>query len=130
MKKYNILPIPAPRMTQRDKWAKRPCVVKYFNFRNELNKTDISVNKGGTVLVFAMPIPKSKSKKKRLEMLHKPHDQKPDIDNLTKSVLDALFIEDKEVYNITAYKFWSEEPAIYVEHEKPKLWEEVVIKDI
>ena len=31
MKAYTIYgePVPKPRMTQRDKWAKRPCVLRY-----------------------------------------------------------------------------------------------------
>ena len=126
MKKYNIKPVPAPRMTQRDKWAKRPCVTKYFKFRDKINTTDLTVNKAGTVIIFAIAMPKSWSKKKKAEMLHKPHNQKPDVDNLSKSILDALFIEDKEVYNIIPYKFWSDEDAIYTEHTEPKTWSDLI----
>lgn len=126
MKKYNIKPVPAPRMTQSDKWKKRPCVTRYFNFRDKINATDIVINKGGTVIIFDIAMPKSWSKKKKAEMLHQPHNQKPDTDNLSKAILDALFIEDKEVYNFIPYKFWSDEDAIYIEQTRPKTRDELI----
>jgi Holliday junction resolvase RusA-like endonuclease len=128
MKKYDIKPVPAPRMTQRDKWAKRPCVTRYFNFRDEVNSTDLSINKGGTIIIFDIEMPKSWSKKKRDEKRHQPHDQKPDIDNLCKSLLDALFIEDKEIYNIIPYKFWADKNAIHIEHTQSKAREDLIKK--
>ncbi|HHE6457291.1 TPA: RusA family crossover junction endodeoxyribonuclease, partial [Proteus mirabilis] len=34
MKVFNIEPVPKPRMTQADKWKKRPPVLKYFAFKD------------------------------------------------------------------------------------------------
>ena len=32
----NILPVAKPRMTQRDKWQKRPVVEKYWRYKEDL----------------------------------------------------------------------------------------------
>jgi Holliday junction resolvase RusA-like endonuclease len=41
-------------------------------------------------LWFYMPMPASWSKRKQAAHLYKPHTQKPDIDNLTKAVMDSM----------------------------------------
>lgn len=67
-------------------------------------------------LEFGMPIPKSTSKTNKLLMskneIH--HTVKPDIDNLSKMLLDCLngivFDDDAQVVEITAKKKYSEDP--------------------
>ena len=59
-------------------------------------------------------IPKSASKKQRAELLGAPHTkQRGDIDNIVKSVLDALngaaFPDDSAVFSIVGEKFYAEE---------------------
>ena len=65
-------------------------------------------------LAFVFPIRKSWSKKKQKAMLNKPHTIKPDLDNLEKTVLDALnglaFKDDSQVCEVTKIKAWSEIP--------------------
>ena len=48
-------------------------------------------------------------------MLGKPHQQRPDIDNLVKAVLDALCEDDSFVWNIEACKLWSDKAGIDIE---------------
>jgi Holliday junction resolvase RusA-like endonuclease len=55
---------------------------------------------------FGIEMPASWSRKKKLSMRGQPHQQKPDIDNLQKSVLDALLPDDSVVHSITATKVW------------------------
>lgn len=47
------------------------------------------------------------------------HDRKPDLDNLEKSVLDAMtgvfFVDDSLVCDVHASKLWSLNPAIAVD---------------
>ena len=43
------------------------------------------------------------------------HQQKPDIDNLTKSLLDALFDDDSHIWDVRASKIWGYEGAIVVQ---------------
>jgi Holliday junction resolvase RusA-like endonuclease len=114
---FNIKPCPKPRMTRADRWKKRPIVLKYWDFSNELNRQAIKLQyiPGDKVsLIFFIPMAKSWSKKKREQMLGKPHKAKPDIDNLAKAFLDALLDEDSYVYSLTAEKYWSNEPSIVV----------------
>ena len=61
-----------------------------------------------------MPMPQSWSNKKRDEMRHKPHQQKPDIDNLIKAVLDALLEDDCAVWMVEACKVWSDKGGIEI----------------
>lgn len=114
---FMINPRPKPRMTRADKWKKRPIVTKYFSFCNELRtlSTKADYRPGDKVsLVFYIPMPKSWSKKKKQEMLGKPHKQRPDIDNLCKAFLDALLEEDAFVYSLTAEKYWSNKGSIVI----------------
>lgn len=96
-----IVPVAKPRMTRSDKWKQRPCVMRYRAFADELR---LKVGKGFDVnyyeIVFTMPMPESWSKKKKKEMDGTCHVQKPDIDNLLKSVLDALYGDDSHIHNL------------------------------
>ena len=104
-----INPIGKPRMTQRDKWAKRKCVVKYFEFadkmREEAEEQHFRIN-DAVEIEFRIAMPKSWSKKKKIEMLGQSHTQKPDIDNLIKAVLDSLLKDDSGVHTVRARKYW------------------------
>lgn len=111
---YNITPVAAPRMTQRDKWAKRPCVQKYFAFRYEVKLHKVWVPESGAQITFYIPMPKSWSKKKKREMEGKPHQQRPDLDNLCKALLDGIYGEDCFVWQLSASKVWSVKGAIEV----------------
>tara|TARA_R100000655_G_C3000062_1_gene194263 strand:+ start:12726 stop:13118 length:393 start_codon:yes stop_codon:yes gene_type:complete len=114
---FNINPCPKPRMTRADKWKKRPIVLKYWSFCNELQllANKYKYKPGEVVdLIFYIPMPKSWSKKKKLSMLGKPHKAKPDIDNLAKAFLDALLHEDSYVYSLSAEKYWSDKGSIMV----------------
>ena len=71
---------------------------------------------------FKFEVPKSYSKKKRIEALEgKIRPTKADIDNYMKSVLDGLngkaFKDDRYIYAILAEKEYSEEASIEVSIE-------------
>ena len=67
-------------------------------------------------LEFNFKKPKSWSKKKKAEADW--HTSKPDMDNLEKSVLDALngiaYKDDSQVCKVTKEKKWAEEDAIFI----------------
>jgi len=115
MLNIKIHPVSKPRMTRADTWKKRPCVTRYWAYKDELKEKikelDIKVE-DDLFLEFYMPMPKSWSKKKKLDLLNKPHQQKPDIDNLVKGVMDAIFKEDSHVHTIYAKKIWAKEASI------------------
>lgn len=112
MTHYPITPVAKPRMTQRDRWKKRPCVVRYRQFCDECRAAGIAI--GGTLEVtFWIPMPKSWSEKRKAAQDGQPHRQKPDVDNLCKGLLDLLD-DDSGVWRITAEKRWARAGAITI----------------
>lgn len=109
-----ITPIPKPRMVRSDRWAKRPAVLRYYTFCDELRLKYKEPMPEKVRLVFHIEMPKSWSNKKREAMFLKPHKQRPDIDNLTKAVLDALCEDDSFVWDIHATKVWNYEPCLEI----------------
>lgn len=113
---YQIEPVPAPRQVRSDTWRPSPAVVRYRQFKDEVRRLGIQVPEAGATIVFYLTMPPSWSQKKRREMAGRPHQQKPDVDNLLKALLDAIFENDCQVWDIRAIKFWSPEGMIKV-HE-------------
>ena len=111
-----VAPFAKPRMTQRDRWAKRQIVKDYFAFRDtvkqEIKRLLALQNNNDKKsweeldICFFIPMPKSWSKKKRSAMAGTPHKQRPDLDNYIKGLLDALLEEDCKVWRISARKIW------------------------
>lgn len=97
---YNIEPCPKPRMTRSDKWNKRPRVMRYRDFCNQVQAAGIKVPESGATITFVLPMPKTWSKKKKAEMLGQPHQTTPDLDNLLKALLDAIYDNDSGVWNV------------------------------
>ena len=58
-----------------------------------------------------------KSKKKKAEFDGQPHTQTPDIDNLCKAILDALYQSDSGIHEIALKKVWSRNGFILFEVE-------------
>lgn len=116
-----IEPFPKPRMTRADKWKKRKCVMEYRAFCDELRlklrnfKLENDYN-----ILFGVSLPPSYSKKKKIELLGKPHQVKPDLDNLIKSINDALRKDenDSRIYGFNAKKIWSERGFIRIENKE------------
>lgn len=112
---YPITPIPCPRMTQRDKWKKRPVVMDYFAFRDEVKLRRVTIPIPCKV-TFYLPMPQSWTEKKRLLMDGEPHtSSKADVDNLLKALLDSTFHNDGHVWSIWPEKRWSSNPGINIE---------------
>lgn len=114
MHKYQVTPIGKPRMTRSDKWKQRPAVMRYRFFCDDVRLHDIRLPEAGAHVTFVIPMPQSWSKKKRALMNGKPHKAKPDIDNLEKALLDALFDNDAHIWDLRKTKIWGEEGAIII----------------
>lgn len=111
----DITPCPKPRMTRSDKWKKRPIVMKYRAFADELRLKVGDYKPGGVVFITCIiPMPKSWSKKKKEIMDGIPHQQKPDIDNYLKAFLDALCDDDSHVWDLRGLKFWGKTGKIVI----------------
>lgn len=99
-------PIGKPRMTQRDKWKPTAATLRYRAYKDELNWIFKDELPQQLRVTFGIAMPKSWSEKKCALMRGKPHQQKPDIDNLVKGLLDALTLEDAYIYEVHADKSW------------------------
>lgn len=104
---YKIKPCPKPRMTQRDKWKQRPAVMRYRDFCDACRFLGVKVPASGARVVFHVPMPKSWSKTKRDRMAGQPHQQKPDLDNYAKALLDACYQDDCQVWDLHCQKIWT-----------------------
>jgi len=98
-------PIGKPRMTRKDKWAKRKCVTRYWAwcdlardaaFRNVAKQETLDCPTKVQVVAWF-------SHKTR----RGPHLLKPDGDNILKSVCDALFTNDQMIYHKQVIKQWT-----------------------
>jgi len=114
----NIPPCSKPRMTQRDRWKKRQCVVDFFAFRDRIKQEVKRINTllikespfdwDNLTIIFLVPMPKSWSKKKKALMAGKPMQQRPDLDNYLKGLFDATHEEDSSIWKVTASKIWTD----------------------
>lgn len=91
---------------------KRKRYVKYNNWREELRKECNRVlyfpQTHDVWYKFYMPMPKSWSEKKKNQLRFEPHLQRKDTSNLVKALEDALFPDDKIIYDFRASKFWND----------------------
>ena len=114
----NIPPCSKPRMTQRDRWKKRQCVLDFFAFRDRIRQEVKRINTllikespfdwDNLTVIFLVPMPKSWSKKKKALMVGKPMQSRPDLDNYLKGLFDATHEEDSSIWKVTASKIWTD----------------------
>jgi Holliday junction resolvase RusA-like endonuclease len=118
----DINPVPYKRMTYKGKWAV-PGNQRYFDYKKEIQWRRNEANyvpSDALEMRFFIPMPKSWSKSKEQKMLMSPHNQKPDLDNLVKAVLDALFYDvqggDCKVHKLKASKIWTMKGQIEIKN--------------
>ena len=112
-------PIGKPRMTRRDKWKKRPCVMRYRSWcdvvrlivGNVLPPAD-TVTKLDWTATFEPP--KSWSKKKKLASIGELHRPVPDRDNIDKAVLDCLYKKDSSIAAGCIKKLWGHKAELCI----------------
>lgn len=128
MARFNLDPVAKPRMTQSDKWNERPAVLRYWAFKDDLQR---QAGEQGFILppafavTFYLPMPQGWSKIKKFGALGKPHQARPDLDNMVKAVADSLLPEnDSTVWAVFARKLWAMEGAIVIEPLDPKQYSE------
>lgn len=125
-------PVGAVRQTRRDAWKPRPTVLRYRLWRDlaRLAYREAGINHQLTLgrkarttgppdeahLVAWFDLPREQSNRANLERLPDgPHREKPDSDNVLKSLLDALFEEDKAVHTVSTSKRWAREGGARLE---------------
>jgi len=121
----DIVPVGKPRMTRRS--TKSPAAERYWQFKDDLlkwfNIKGYDIYKMDIYeihLRVGVPMPKSWSMKKKLELYHKPCRSKPDYDNIEKAVSDAICInvngkgDDSGVWKSSLEKIWTHESEGYI----------------
>ena len=114
MKVYDITPMGKPRMTRADKWKKRPEVLRYRAFCGEVRRQGVELPESGSHVTFIIPMPASWSKRKRAEFNGKPHQAKPDFDNMMKALMDAIYEDDAHIWDSRVTKLWGEKGQIII----------------
>ena len=114
--RFDVVPVAAPRMNRADRWKKRPCVVRYFEYRDQVRA--LAAEQGFALaeeflLWFQVPMPKSWSQRRKRMMFGEPCRSKPDVDNLAKGFFDC-FGEDKHVWSVQITKTWHDKGGIVV----------------
>jgi Holliday junction resolvase RusA-like endonuclease len=103
-------PVGKPRMTRRDKWQQRACVLRYRDFCDRLravapcNLNDFDCFAIKVVAYIA--VKDSWSEKRKKCSNGTPHRSKPDADNILKAVGDALFKDDSGLWDVQCKKYW------------------------
>lgn len=69
----------------------------------------------GASITFFIPVPPSWSKKKKKLHHGHFHQSKPDIDNLTKALLDSIMTEDKQIAHLEVQKRWVDFESGWIE---------------
>lgn len=104
-------PMGKPRMTRRDKWAKRDVVVRYRAYADAIRAAcgPVPADPVGVAVLAYIAMPASWSEKKKSRMDGTPHQAKPDYDNIIKSIGDSLFDDDSVLCAGSCVKFWCRE---------------------
>lgn len=121
---YSGKPIGKPTMTHSDKWRDppRPPVTRWFDFKNGLMAAALEQGfRPGVMEIMELSLaaffkmPKSWSKKKRLEMAGTQHRSKPDLSNIFKAVEDALTDKDETIATyMPSTKIWAPDDAMVI----------------
>lgn len=97
---------PKPRMTQSDRWNKRPTVLRYRASCDELRLRGARLPHHFVAIVFrAMPDSWSAAERHRMNLT--PCTSKPDASNLQKTLEDALHLQDQHIYDGRTRKLWA-----------------------
>ncbi len=115
---YLFEPIPAPRMTKAARWSLEPGVLRYKAFCAEVRRRAISLPEPGFLVEFHLAMPASWSGARRDDELGERHDGKPDLDNMVKGLIDAVYYKrkggDSHVWCVPLPKRWAIESHFIV----------------
>jgi Holliday junction resolvase RusA-like endonuclease len=118
--RFDIAPVGAPRLSRRDRWDPSPAARRYYAFRDHFtllaNAQGLTELPPAMAFIFAVPMPASWSKREQAQHIGRMHQNKPDIDNMIKAVLDSLTYgkgrDDAHLSTIIfAQKVWADHGA-------------------
>lgn len=102
-----------PRMTQRDRWKKRPCVLRYRAMCDELRLSGLKLPSRFLLIAF-LPMPASWPATRKRACDGQPHLNKPDADNISKGCMDALSPSDSHHWDGRCIKLWAYSPKCVI----------------
>ena len=125
--RVQIDPMPPPRVTRYSKFSLR--AKKYYRWRNDVQWQlsmqgfpfdDCEVFR----LRFLIAFPPSYTKAQRKRLAGLPHKLRPDIDNLEKAAIDAVYStpnmpDDGVVWKTASEKYWTAERIGAIIYELP-----------
>jgi Holliday junction resolvase RusA-like endonuclease len=89
-------------------------LIDYLSIKSQHGKRSLYQEPIHLEITFTFQAPQSYSPKKQSMLLNKPHQARPDLDNLVKYVMDictgALYTDDKIVTSISAEKIYGLHP--------------------
>lgn len=94
-----------PRQTRRDQWVKRPCVLRYRAQCDHLRLAGLRLPMRFSAVVF-LSMPSSWSLAERRRTAGLPHLVRPDGDNISKGLMDALAPSDAHLWDGRLQKRW------------------------
>jgi Holliday junction resolvase RusA-like endonuclease len=107
-----------PRMTRRDKWKKRPCVVAYRAWcdlvREHCPNPPPAERVEEITITARYVLPPSLSERERRERAFKRKRTKPDGDNIIKALCDALWKRDEALGDLSISRQWNTEDTMAV----------------
>jgi Holliday junction resolvase RusA-like endonuclease len=104
----DVNPMGKPRMTRRDRWKKRPVILRWFAYKDEilLKSAGFIMPLAEYWIIFTIRPAASWSIARSVDAYGTGHQQKPDKDNLEKGILDIFMDDDSKVYDGRASKQW------------------------
>jgi Holliday junction resolvase RusA-like endonuclease len=117
------VPVAKPRMTRRDRWAKRAAVMRYRAFADRVRAASAAApahpEKVLSLVVIAyFAPPKSMEKEQRAGLIDQLHRVKPDASNILKGVEDILWPRgDSAIADSRCVKRWWYEPSLEIRIE-------------
>lgn len=109
-----IDPVPAPRMTRRDVWNPRPCVKRYYAYREELQLRRVRAPHRFSLEVgVRMPDSWSESKKRAME--GQPKLFRGDADNFLKAFVDSVVRQDSAHWDGRVRQYWARSGYLLIE---------------
>ena len=97
-----------PRMSQRDRWQKRPVVLRYREYCDRFREESgtVPANAFAIIIRAYINMPPSWTLKKQAALNGTLMQQRPDWDNIGKTICDALFEEDSMIAGGICWKQW------------------------
>ena len=111
---FAINPMGKPRITHQGRFTDR--AKKYYKYKEDLliQRGSFVMPESNLYIIFYIPFPRSWNAKQKEQMYLKPHQQKPDLDNLVKALFDTFLTEDKKIWEFRAVKVWNYEGSISI----------------